>query len=56
MHIVLSYYNASCVCANFTKKKKKEFDLKLKLYVCILKTSVQIYLGHKNIKIFFDCL
>ena len=38
------------------KKKKKEFDLKLKLYVCILKTSVQIYLGHKNIKIFFDCL
>ena len=55
MHIVLSYYNASCVYANFTKKKK-EFDLKLKLYVCILKTSVQIYLGHKNIKIFFDCL
>ena len=38
------------------QKKKKEFDLKLKLYVCILKTSVQIYLGHKNIKIFFDCL
>ena len=44
------------VCMLTLQKKKKEFDLKLKLYVCILKTSVQIYLGHKNIKIFFDCL
>ena len=44
------------VCVLTLQKKKKEFDPKLKLYVCILKTSVQIYLGHKNIKIFFDCL
>ena len=47
---------AVCVLTLQKKNKKKEFDLKLKLYVCILKTSVQIYLGHKNIKIFFDCL